>query len=212
MNKKRVLFLSPHTDDVELGAGATMKKYLDENRHVHWVVFSTAEESVPRGFDKDTLKNEFLSVTKKLNLKQSQFTIADFKVRRFNEKRQEILELLVEIRNSFKPDLVIGPSLNDFHQDHIVIANEMIRAFKSTSSILSYDLPWNNTNFNTQYFEKISSEQLDFKNKLLECYKSQKLLKRSYFSENFINGIASVRGVQISSDFAESFELVRWIN
>ena len=129
-----------------------------------------------------------------------------------HQKRQEILELLVKTRNNFKPDLVIGPSLNDFHQDHIVIANEMIRAFKSSSSILSYDLPWNNTNFNTQYFEKISREQLDFKNSLLECYKSQKLLKRSYFSDKFINGIARVRGVQINSEYAESFELVRWVN
>ncbi len=213
MNKmNKVLILSPHTDDAELGAGGTIHKYLKQGREIFWIVFSTAEESLPMNMPKDTLEKEFISVTKKLNLKKNQFQINKFHVRKLHENRQEILELLVKIRNEFKPDLVIGPSLNDFHQDHIVVATEMVRAFKSSASIISYELPWNNVVFHTQYFEKLTKEQIESKIEMLDCYQSQVLKNRNYFNKEFIFGLAKTRAVQVNADYAESFEVIRWIN
>ncbi len=209
---KKILILSPHTDDAELGAGGTIHKYLNEGKNIYWVVFSTAEESLPANMPKNTLEKEFIDVTKKLNLNKNQYLIKKFHVRKLHEKRQEILELLVKIRKDFSPDLVIGPSLNDFHQDHIVVATEMVRAFKSHSSIISYELPWNNVVFHTQYFEKLTKEQIELKQKILNCYKSQILKKRNYFNSDYIFGLAKTRGVQINADYAESFEVIRWIN
>lgn len=210
MNK--VLILSPHTDDAELGAGGTICKYLDQGKEIFWIVFSTAEESLPENMPKDTLEKEFVKVTCKLGLKNNQYLIKKFHVRKLHEKRQEILEILVEVRNNFKPDLVLGPSLNDFHQDHIVVATEMVRAFKSHASILSYELPWNNVIFKTQYFEKLSKKQIKLKQDILKCYHSQVVKERNYFDDDFIYGFAKTRGVQVNAEFAESFEVVRWIN
>ena len=209
---KKVLILSPHTDDAELGAGGTIHKYLEEGIDIYWIVFSTAEESLPKDMPKDTLEKEFIKVTKKLNLKENQYLINKFHVRKLHEKRQEILELLVKVRNQFQPDLVIGPSLNDFHQDHIVVATEMVRAFKSHASILSYELPWNNVTFHTQYFEKLTKEHIESKQRILECYHSQVVKNRSYFNRDFIFGLAKTRAVQVNAEFAESFEVIRWIN
>tara|TARA_B100001939_G_scaffold347629_1_gene369850 strand:- start:161 stop:796 length:636 start_codon:yes stop_codon:yes gene_type:complete len=210
MNK--VLILSPHTDDAELGAGGTIHKYLEQGRDIFWVVFSTAEESLPKNMPKNTLEKEFIEVTKRLNLNKNQYLIKKFHVRKLHENRQEILELLVKIRNEFSPDLVLGPSLNDFHQDHIVVATEMVRAFKSHASIISYELPWNNVVFHTQYFEKLTKKQIESKQMILECYQSQVLKKRSYFNKDFILGLGKTRGIQINADYAESFEVIRWIN
>ncbi len=212
MKKNKVLILSPHTDDAELGAGGTISKYLDEGREIYWIVFSTAEESLPKGMPKDTLEKEFLDVINKLNIPNNQIMINKFHVRKLHEKRQEILEILIKVRNSFNPELVIGPSLNDFHQDHVVVANEMVRAFKSHASILSYELPWNNIVFRTQFFEKLDKKHIELKQDLLQCYKSQIIKERNYFDKNFILGFAKTRAIQINSDYAESFEVVRWIN
>lgn len=209
--KNRILFLSPHTDDVELGCGGTIIKLLQENKNILWVVFSTAEDSVPDDMPKDTLRNEFLEVTQKLNLAESSYIIEEYKVRRLNEKRQDVLEKLVQIRNKFNPDLVIGPSLNDYHQDHQVLANEMLRAFKGSASIISYELPWNHVTFSNQMFVKLEKTHLESKMNLLKCYHSQVVKNRSYFSEEFIYGLAKMRGVQINSDYAEAFEVIRWI-
>lgn len=210
MNKK-ILILSPHTDDAELGCGGSICKFLSESHEIFWVVFSTAEESLPDNLPKDTLVREFLSVADYLGLNESQYMINKFQVRKLSDKRQEVLELLVKIRNEYKPDLVIGPSLNDYHQDHIVVANEMIRAFKMNSSIICYELPWNQVSFNSQFFIKLDQSHMDMKIQMLLKYKSQMSINRSYFSENFIKGLAYTRGAQIGSIFAEAYEVIRWI-
>ena len=58
----KVLVLSPHTDDVELGAGGTISKLMENGWDTYWMVFSTAEKSLPPDLDKNTLRNEFLDV------------------------------------------------------------------------------------------------------------------------------------------------------
>ncbi|MBI68484.1 MAG: GlcNAc-PI de-N-acetylase, partial [Phycisphaerae bacterium] len=161
--KNKLLVLSPHTDDAELGAGGTIIKLLDNGWDLRWIVFSSAEESVPEGFDKDSLKNEFLSVANELNLDANQYQIHNFKVRYLHQKRQEVLQLLCDERIKYDPDLVIGPSQNDVHQDHQVVSNEMIRAFKNSTSILAYELPWNQFNFNSQYFVRLSKNNIQKK-------------------------------------------------
>ncbi|MEI6766958.1 MAG: PIG-L family deacetylase [Bacteroidota bacterium] len=207
-----VLILSPHTDDAEIGCGGTIIRLLQEKKNLLWVVFSTAEDSIPDDMPKDILTTEFLEVMKKLELDESHFIIKHFKVRNLKQHRQEILEILVDLKKTFKPDMVIGPSLNDFHQDHSVIANEMVRAFKTSSSIICYELPWNHIKFDTQFFMTLSPDHIAKKISLLETYKSQIKIDRHYFSADFVKGLATTRGSQVAEKYAEAFEVIRWIN
>jgi len=208
---KNVLILSPHTDDAELGCGGTISRLIEEKANLLWVVFSTAEDSAPEGMQKDSIKNEFKNVIKKCGISIKKTIVKNFKVRYLHEKRQEVLELLIKIRTDFSPDLIIGPSLNDFHQDHQVVAKEMIRAFKTSSSIICYELPWNHITFNTQLFIKLSKENMNKKVNILKSYKSQVIKNRSYFTSEFVFGLAKIRGIQINTEYAEAFEVVRWI-
>ena len=207
----RTLFISPHTDDVELGAGGTLIKLHEGGNEILWVVFSTAEASLPSDAPKDTLRLEFIDVARSIGLKEKDYRIFDFKVRYLPDHRQEILEEMVRLRKEYAPDLIIGPSLNDNHQDHEVVAREMLRAFKDCASIICYELPWNHIRFNTQMFVKIDQRHLDQKIELLKKYHSQLELGRAYFSEEYIRGWARMRGVQVRSEFAEAFEVIRWI-
>ncbi|MBS3168422.1 PIG-L family deacetylase [Candidatus Woesearchaeota archaeon] len=207
---QNVLILSPHTDDAELGAGGTISRLIEEGKNLFWVVFSTAEESLPEHMAPDTLKMEFIEVINHFNIKQSNFKIFDFKVRYLHLKRQEILEELIKIRKDFKPDLVIGPSLKDHHQDHQVIAQEAVRAFKNSASIIGYEIPWNHITFDTQLFIKLDKRHLDRKHEILQKYQSQIKLNRTYFSKDYSYGLATVRGTQCNSQYAEAFEVIRW--
>jgi len=208
---ENILILSPHTDDAELGAGGTIIKFIEEKKNILWVVFSTAEESLPSGLPPDILAFEFKEVMNKLGLNNNNFNIHHFKVRYLCDSRQKILEELITIREAFQPDLVIGPSLHDFHQDHSVIANEMVRAFKTTASIICYELPWNHISFETQFFSKLQKNHIDRKVDVLKSYRSQFEKKRHYFSEEFVRGLASTRGAQVETDYAEAFEVIRWV-
>jgi LmbE family N-acetylglucosaminyl deacetylase len=172
-----VLILSPHTDDGELGAGGLIARLSEEGKNLMWVVFSTCEDSVPEHLPSDVLRKEFIDVCQLLGLKEDKYRIFDYRVRYLHEKRQEILEHLVKLRKEFRPDVVIGPSLHDVHQDHEVIANEMVRAFKGSATVLHYELPWNHVRFDAQLFVKLEPKHIDKKMELLKCYQSQYALE-----------------------------------
>ncbi len=211
----KILFLSPHTDDVELGAGGTLVKYLEQGFNVRWIVFSTAEDSLPPHLHPDTLRNEFMAVIEELEKRfgnKIQSKILHYPVRKLPEYRQEVLELLVQERKDFQPNIVIGPSIHDFHQDHQIVANEMIRAFKTSASILCYELPWNHIQFDTQFFVTLEKHHIELKTTLLQKYQSQIEINRPYFTEGFVKSLAQIRGIQVSVPYAEAFEVIRWIS
>ena len=203
---ENVLVLEPHTDDGELGLGGTINKLILAGNKVTYVAFSTAEESVPEGFPKDILKTEVRNATLQLGIKPDDLIIFNYQVRKLNYVRQEILEELINIRKNKKYDLVFIPSLHDIHQDHSTIAQEGLRAFKNTT-ILGYELIWNNLSFDTQCFVRLSQENIDVKIRALKEYHSQG--KRNYLSEEFVYSLARARGVQVGCEFAEAFEVVR---
>lgn len=208
MRFSNVLVLAPHTDDGELGAGGFIAKLIEDGARVTYVAFSTAEESVPDHLPKDILKTEVRLATEQLGIAPDNLIILNYQVRKLSYSRQEILEDLIKIRNGSDYDLILMPSLKDIHQDHATVANEGLRAFKNTT-ILGYELIWNNLSFDTTSFVKLDQRHIDAKYNALLQYTSQK--GRQYVQQDFIYALAKARGVQIGADYAESFEVVRWV-
>lgn len=205
---KNILVLAPHTDDGELGAGGFISKAIEEGATVTYVAFSIAEESVPEHLPRDILKTEVQAATAKLGIKKENLIVFNYKVRKLNYARQEILESLIQIRKKKKFDLVLIPSLKDVHQDHQTIAQEGVRAFKNTT-ILGYELVWNCLSFDTTCFVKLDKTHVEKKYSALQCYESQ--AGRDYMSHEFVFALAKTRGVQIGAEYAESFEVIRWV-
>lgn len=205
---KKILILAPHTDDGELGCGATIARAVEEGADVYYAAFSTADESLPAGFPKDQLVIEVGNAIKSLGLSSDNLIIYRHQVRKLNYIRQEILEELVSLKKRINPDIVFLPSTKDIHQDHITITKEGIRAFKY-STILGYELIWNNLSFNTDCFIKVTANQLDKKILALSSYITQE--GRNYMDPSFIKSLATVRGVQIGTAYAEAFEVIRLI-
>lgn len=205
---KKALVLAPHTDDGEFGCGGTINKLIESGCVVWYVAFSACRQSVLKEFPEDILITEVKEATKVLGIKPEHLILFDYDVRTFNFKRQEILEDIIKIRKKVQPDVVFMPSLNDIHQDHYTIAFEGIRAFKN-STILCYEMPWNNFTFNTAAFVKLTEENLQVKANALAAYQSQ--AHRPYANDEFIRSLARTRGVQVDTRFAEVFEVIRWI-
>ena len=203
---KKILVLAPHTDDGELGAGATIHKLINAGAFVHYVAFSSCEESIPKGFELDSLKKEVLLATDKLGIQS--VAVLDYKVRNFPENRQAILDDMITIRKTEQYDLVLLPSTKDVHQDHKTISEEGVRAFKGIN-ILGYELIWNNLTSNSDCFVKLSIDDVNAKITSLHEYKSQ--AGRAYVSEDFIKSLAKTRGVQIGAEYAECFEVIRLV-
>lgn len=202
------MVLAPHTDDGELGCGATIARFVDEGKSVYYAAFSTCDESIPDGFPKDALKAEVKEASSVLGIEQQNVLAYDYEVRKLAAHRQEILEILVSLKQEIDPDLVFLPSVGDLHQDHYTVAVEGLRAFKK-GTILGYEQPWNHISFNTTSFVVFEKRHLEKKIEALKCYKTQQ--SRSYMDEEFIRGLAKTRGTQIDADYAEAFEILRWV-
>lgn len=204
---QRILVLSPHTDDAELGCGGTIARMAEAGASVHVVAFSAAEASLAPHLPSDTLVREFHEAVPRLGVPAAHLRLHRYPVRCLDASRQEILEELVALRREIEPDCVLLPSRNDIHQDHQVIATEGLRAFKSTS-ILGYELPWNLRSFSPNAFVRLERRHVEAKWHALQAYASQIALARPYFNEDFLTGLARMRGVQGQMAFAEAFEVV----
>jgi LmbE family N-acetylglucosaminyl deacetylase len=164
---------------------------------------------VPEGLPPDTLIKECQRAVKILGIPSDRLILLDYEVRTFAEHRQEILENLIEYRQKIQPELVLVPSSNDTHQDHMTVYWETLRALKKKASIWGYEHPWNNLSFTTDIFVKLKEQHLATKLKALKNYESQN--DRSYFSEKYIRSLALTRGLNVDWQYAETFELVRLV-
>ena len=204
----RVLVLAPHTDDGELGCGGTISRMVEEGREVYYAAFSTAAESVPPPFPPDILEKEVREGTKVLGISAANLLVYKYKVRHLPHMRQEILEELVRMKREIDPATVFLPSAQDLHQDHQTVHIEGLRAFK-TVTVLGYELPWNNLSFDYRHFCILTRAHVQTKIAALRCYQSQQ--HRPYTQEEFIWSWARTRGGQIMVEYAEAFDVLRWV-
>lgn len=198
----RILALNAHVDDVDFAAGGTVSKFIEQGHEVYYIVCTT-EPLYP---------NEDLVGEYKLAMKTSgvnEYKTLSLTNKHLERDRQTILDVFNEFNDGLKPDIVLGPALHDFHQDHHTVYREMCRAFKTSSSILCYEIPYNYTSFSTQLFTRLEKRHIEKKFEVLQCYQSQ--AHKPYLSKERIFGLASVRGAQCNNDYAEAFEVVRWM-
>lgn len=204
---RRVLLLGPHPDDAEFSSGGTIAKLIENNIEIHYAVFSMCEKSIPAGFSPGTIKNELLNAVDFMGINKQFLYLFDFEVRVFPQFRQEILEEMVRLSRLVKPDLVLLPSSSDIHQDHKIIYEEGIRAFKQ-SSMLSYEMPWNNFAFLSNLYVTLEERHVQKKIDTLKLYKSQYF--RKYSDEDYLRSLTKIKGLQINEKYAETFQILRW--
>ncbi len=208
-NPRRILVLAPHTDDGELGCGGTIAKFCAEGREVYYAAFCLCSKTLPPGAPADTLEKECRKATALLGIRPDHLILFNYEVRELPQFRQQILEELLQLNKKISPEMVLLPAVSDVHQDHQVIHQEGLRAFKNTT-FAGYELPWNNYSFRTNFFIRLAAGELDKKTAALKEYRSQ--ASRNYMQEDFIRSLAKVRGVQCNSDYAEAFEIYKLIS
>lgn len=205
---KKILIFGPHTDDGEWGCGASIAKWVEDGHKVFYVAFSAAEESVQKNFPERILREEIILATKELGILPDHLKVFEYRVRYFPRDRQEILEDMIRLRAEVSPDIVVVPCTYDTHQDHEVINREAFRAFKR-STLLGYEIPWNNRRVDLNFFNGVSRKHVDRKIASIAAYRSQLFRAPNYI--DLINSLAIQRGNQVGLEFAEAFEVIRWV-
>lgn len=201
--KKNVIVFGAHPDDFEVGCAGTILKYID-SINLKVVVMSDRYED---GKMRDL--NEKDKSMKILGLNNIPFKIFDVPTRIFHDYKSKIRNILYEIATKSDVDVVFTPPIHDIHQDHIVLAEEVIRLFRE-KTIFGYEVIRSGYDFAPNMHVKLPVDLVNIKIKAAQCYKSQWSTTKSggyYFSKEVMKGLMRARGAQFGVEYAEAFEV-----
>jgi len=202
----KVLAVGAHPDDIELGAGGTIARHVEEGDIVQFIILTYGEQSAR----KEIRKREALESAKTLNVPSVNFAgIPDTMV---TEGIETILKI-ERLVKSFQPDRVYTHGTKDTHQDHRNTALATFSATRAVPEVFSFESPDTFPSFNPQYYVRIT-DTLSRKIKALQKFHSQR--NKKYLEAEAIKGLAQFRGYQVGRyhlkvEYAEAFEVIRTI-
>lgn len=201
--KKNVVVFGAHPDDFEVGCAGTILKFMKEIDLRIYVMSDRYEDGKMRN-----MKEKDKSI-KILGLEKVPMKIYDIPTRIFHEYKSKIRNILYEIATTTDVDIVLTPPVSDIHQDHIVLAEEVLRLFRE-KTVFGYEVIRSGYNFKPQLHVKLTDEMVERKIKAAQCYKSQWSTTKSggyYFSKEVMKGLMRARGAQFGLEYAEAFEV-----
>ena len=202
----RILCLGAHSDDIEIGAGGTILRLLEERpgSHVDWVVFSA---NATRQAEAQGSANAFLSGAASKNI-----TVKSFRESYFPYVATEIKDAFEQLKQTARPDLVLSHHLRDRHQDHRTVAELTWNTFRD-HLILEYEIPKYEGDLGLpSCFVPLRLAHAERKvSLLLEHFSSQH--GRPWFRADAFHGLMSVRGIECNAaeGRAEAFHVSKML-
>lgn len=196
-----VLCIGAHPDDIELGCGALIAD-INDQANVVCVTLSDNQDNPLLSH----LVEEHRASMEILGVKPENDILKQFTTRRFQSVRQEILEVMLELKKRFHPEVVLVHTGQDIHQDHKTITEEALRAFRGTT-LLGFDVLRSSYGFFPNFLVEVSEEGVRTKIKALKAYTTYQ--EKYYFDENIIHATAIRHGALAERPFAEGFDILR---
>ncbi len=198
---KRVLFLGAHPDDIELGCGALLHHIVNQTD----VLCVTLSDNQKNPSLKNVVKelDESMAV---LGVPKQKVIVQEFITRKFPDMRQEILEYLLELRRDFKPEVVFTHTRQDIHQDHNVVTDEALRAYRGIT-LLGYDVVRSSYGFFPHFLVEVTEEDVGKKLEALSKYGTYH--DKYYFEPDLLRATMIRHGALAERPFAEGFDILR---
>lgn len=195
-----ILCLGAHSDDIEIGAGATILTLLERHpgAHVHWVVFSALGE---RAQEAHASAATFLA-----KAEARRVDLHEFRDGIFPDQSTRLKAVFEAIKNGSTPDLIFTHIREDHHQDHRTIAELTANTFRD-HLVFGYEIPKYDPDLgNPNLFQTVSLVHADAKVAALMAHFATQRAKR-WFSPETFRGLMHIRGVQSASPtgLAEGF-------
>lgn len=195
-----VLCLGAHSDDIEIGAGATLLSMLARGvrLEVHWCVLSGDEE---REREARASAADFLS-----EVAAAKIEVMTFKDGFFPQHGEEIKSWFEELKIRVDPDLIFTHHRDDAHQDHREVSRLTWNTFRD-HCILEYEIPkWDGDLGRPNLYVSIPTGVLKRKiDLLMNHFGSQR--SKHWFSPELFRALARLRGMEChaSENYAEAF-------
>jgi LmbE family N-acetylglucosaminyl deacetylase len=198
---KRVLFIGAHPDDIELGAGALLHHIAPRSD----VLCVTLSDNRKNPLLKTVVEEHYASMAV-LGVPKEKVVVGKFVTRTFPEARQDILEFMFKLRREFQPEVIFVHSRQDVHQDHNVVTDEALRAYRGIT-LLGFDVIRSSYGFFPHFLAEVSEEDVNKKIEALAQYKTY--ADKYYFGAELLRAINVRHGSLAERPFAEGFDILR---
>ncbi len=195
-----VLCLGAHSDDIEIGAGATLLSLVDRGVRldVHWCVLSGGSE---REREARASALDFLA-----DSASAKIEVMTFRDGFFPEQGEQIKSWFETLKGRVDPDVILTHRRDDAHQDHREVSRLAWNTFRD-HSILEYEIPkWDGDIGQPNLYMPVSAGALKRKIDLLVSHFGSQRSKQ-WFDEETFRGLARLRGMECRAPekYAEAF-------
>jgi LmbE family N-acetylglucosaminyl deacetylase len=222
MNK--VIVISAHPDDETLGAGGTLLKHKSEGDDINWLIVTDVFEE--QGFSKDRVISRQLEIEKvsKMYGFSNVYKLGHPTMKLNDTILHELVVQISKIFQELKPEIIYVMNRSDAHSDHRIVFDSVMSCTKSfrhpyIKKVLMYEclsetefapiLP--EKVFQPNYFVDISNF-LEKKVDIMKIFASE--LREHPFPRSIknIKSIATYRGASVGVNYAEAFQLIKYID
>ena len=197
---RRVLCLGAHCDDIEIGCGGSILRWIAEQPGLefYWVVFSSDRER-----RKEALRSSDIFLR---GARKKKVCVEDFRNGFFPYVATEIKEYFEDLKDRFSPDIILTHWRDDRHQDHRLLSDLTWNTFRQ-HLILEYEIPKYDGDMGQPNLFVPLDEQLCQRKigTILDTYKSQ--ADKHWFTEDTFRAILRLRGMEAAAPerYAEAF-------
>lgn len=195
-----VLCLGAHSDDIEIGTGATLLSLVDRGVRldVHWCVLSGGGE---REREARVSAADFLA-----HVPSAKVEVMTFRDGFFPEQGEQIKSWFETLKGRVEPDVILTHRRDDAHQDHREVSRLAWNTFRN-HCILEYEIPkWDGDMGQPNLYMPVSADALQRKIDLLVSHFGSQRSKQWFDAETF-RGLARLRGMECRAPerYAEAF-------
>lgn len=198
--KLQVLCLGAHSDDIEIGCGATIFRLLREypDIEINWVVFGSSDIRTEEAVNS---ANQLLG-----DVKDKKIVVKGYRDSFFPYIGSQVKEYFEQIKSEMDPDIIFTHYGRDYHQDHRLISELTWNTFRN-HLILEYEIPkYDGDLAAPNFFVHLDEATCQWKAEhLMSHFKSQ--LGRHWFTKETFLGLLRLRGIEAKSPggYAEAF-------
>jgi LmbE family N-acetylglucosaminyl deacetylase len=221
---KKIIVISAHPDDEVLGAGGAILNHISKGDEVFWLITTNISEE--NGFPKNRVESrqeeirkveKLLGITKTFLLNYPTMGLTS----------SSLIKMVPEISKIFfevAPEIVYCVNRSDAHSDHRITFEAVMACTKSfrypfIKRVLMYECI-SETEFAPSLPEKIFipnyfvdiSKYLEKKLEIMRIYESELGEHPFPRSERNIEALATFRGASVGVEYAEAFQLIKYID
>jgi len=184
-----VLCLGAHSDDTEIGVGATLRSLVERGvrLHIRWCVLSGAGE---RENEARASAADFLAAAA-----SAQVEVLSFRDGFFPQQGEAIKSWFETLKGRIDPDVILTHRRDDAHQDHREVCRLTWNTFRD-HCILEYEIPkWDGDIGQPNLYVPITAGSLERKIEFLTAHFGSQRSKH-WFDAEIFRGLARLRGME----------------